>query len=430
MFEFKEDRTTKDRTKQKNENQSVNISLSSKVVALYPGESAILTLTVSSNNTEMVRLEPRYPPETVEIEISPQIGYTPIKARLKILAVPGAQPGIYPASILVIDTKRNLASREKLTVIIMDKVVDKSIIKHLPAMLRITKELGMQGLFWYIATHVYPEGATFSQLHALHKLITRRRASPGTTGNILAYMVKKKILVRENGVYKALVHDIETLRSRIDSSRIRLGQRRQDASPKQDHRSGVPIQVYWAFDRARRIMKKHGPLAAMYFLEYTLVGVRQTGFLLLWINDWFVYCESKTGFCHHFTSQLLSRYFRMLGLQEGIMYSQTNNHEEARRKAQKYIKEYYRSFRAARRLHYMIKEWNLIGYENHEVYTLELLYYQDGSIGVRIWDEQKRELLEELGVKNEEPTKVEHRTAFPEEHIYQPNEETYFHRIF
>ena len=49
MFEFKEDRTTKDRAKHKNENQLVNISLSSKVVVLYPGESAILTLTVSSN---------------------------------------------------------------------------------------------------------------------------------------------------------------------------------------------------------------------------------------------------------------------------------------------------------------------------------------------------------------------------------------------
>ena len=168
----------------------------------------------------------------------------------------------------------------------------------------------------------------------------------------------------------------------------------------------------------------------MYFLEYALVGVRQTGFLLLWINDWFVYCESKTGFCHHFTSQLLSRYFRMLGLQEGILYSQTNNHEEARRKAQKYIKEYYRSFRAARRLHYMLKEWNLIGYEDQEVYTLELLYYQDGSIGVRIWDEQKEELLEELGVKGEKPIKVKRKTAFPEEHIYAPNEETYFYRFF
>ena len=123
IFEFKEDtsRTSKDRTKQKNENQPVSIRFSSKLVALYPGESAVLTLTVSSNNTDIIRLEPRYSPEAVEIEVCPHIGYTPLNARLKIHAVPETQPGIYRASILVIDTKRNIASRGKLTVIIIDQ---------------------------------------------------------------------------------------------------------------------------------------------------------------------------------------------------------------------------------------------------------------------------------------------------------------------
>ena len=51
MFEIKEDtiRTTKDRVNRKSENQSVTISLSSKVVALYPGDSAVLALVVSGN---------------------------------------------------------------------------------------------------------------------------------------------------------------------------------------------------------------------------------------------------------------------------------------------------------------------------------------------------------------------------------------------
>jgi len=247
---------SENRTKQNSDNQPVAVSLSSRVVVLYPGESAVLTLAVSGSDKELVRLELRYPSEVMRIEVSPQIGYTPLNARLKISATSGAQPGIYPASILVTDTEGERVAKELLAVVIPDRITDKSITRHLPMMLRITKELGIQGLFWYIARYVYLEGATFSQLHALHKLITRRRVSPGTTGNILAYMVKKKILVRENGVYKALAHDIETLRSRIDSSRIRLWQGRQNASPKQEHRSGVPTQVYWAFDRARRIMEK------------------------------------------------------------------------------------------------------------------------------------------------------------------------------
>ena len=97
MFEFKKEtnRTTKDRNKQNSEDHSVTISLSNRVVALYPGESAIPALAVL-------------------------------------------------ASILVMNAEGNPVLKEKLVVIIMDdKVVNKSIIKHLPAMLRMTKELGV-----------------------------------------------------------------------------------------------------------------------------------------------------------------------------------------------------------------------------------------------------------------------------------------------
>jgi len=77
----------------------------------------------------------------------------------------------------------------------------------------------------------------------------------------------------------------------------------------------------------------------------------------------------------------------------------------------------------------MLKDWNLIDRdEDQDVYTLKPLYYRDGSIGARIWDKQKREPLEELGAKEEEPVKAEHRTASPGEHVYPPNEETHFHR--
>ena len=76
----------------------------------------------------------------------------------------------------------------------------------------------------------------------------------------------------------------------------------------------MPQQVYWTFDRAQRIKNKHGTLAAMYFLIYSLMGVRQAGLLLLWINDWFLNYENKTGFCHYFASSLLS--FKLLELRE------------------------------------------------------------------------------------------------------------------
>jgi len=141
-------------------------------------------------------------------------------------------------------------------------------------MLRMTKRLGVQGL--YILERVYPEGARFKQLHELHKLISRRDVSKGTTGNILRYMIKKKIIDKKNEVYKSLVHDLKTLESRIDASRIRLHQRRDNTRGKLREPNTMPQQVYWAFDRAQRIKNKHGTLAAMHFLIYSLVDVRQT----------------------------------------------------------------------------------------------------------------------------------------------------------
>lgn len=366
-----------------------------RVLVLYPGERIAFPLEVNGPPGHGVSVYAKgFPRSIASITITPESSIAPFTPKMEIRVNEGAAPGLYYFDLQAIDqTRGRILEVEPLGLLILPRNLPKSIVRHYGELRRITRELGIQGLLWYIVTSVYPEGTTFSQIHALHRLVTQRRISPGTTGNILRYMVKKKILVRENGVYKPLVRDIETLRSRIDTSRIRLEQRQRGASTKQKSRGKVPIQVYWAFDRARRIGRKHGPLAAMYFLGYTLVGVRQTGFLLLWIKGWFIYCENKTGFCHHLTSQLLSRYFRMLGLQEGIMYANTESHEEARRKAQKYIKEYYRSFRAARRLHYMLKDWDLIDRdEDQDVYMLELPYYQDGSIRVRIWDEQEKRI--------------------------------------
>jgi len=83
-----------------------------------------------------------------------------------------------------------------------------------------------------------------------------------------------------------------------------------------------PYVAKLAFRRAKKIARRYGKLAAAYFLVYSLVGARKTGFLL-WFNAMFVYCERKTGFCHYFYSQLLHHYFQLLGLREGIMYKNT-----------------------------------------------------------------------------------------------------------
>ena len=46
----------------------------------------------------------------------------------------------------------------------------------------------------------------------------------------------------------------------------------------------LPTPISKAYIRAQEIAEKHGPLAGLYFLLYSLFGVRQTGYLLLWIS--------------------------------------------------------------------------------------------------------------------------------------------------
>lgn len=73
----------------------------------------------------------------------------------------------------------------------------------------------------------------------------------------------------------------------------------------------IPIKRIW--ERAQEIAYKHGVLVALYFLVYSLIGARQSGYLLYWFNMWFIYCEQKTGFCHHFYSLLLHEMLKKLG---------------------------------------------------------------------------------------------------------------------
>ena len=134
--------------------------------------------------------------------------------------------------------------------------------------------------------------------------------------------------------------------SRIDKRRVRITPSRKSvrADKKREslllERSIVrePYLARIAFRKAQKIARKYGALAAAYFLVYSLVGVRETGFLLMWLNAMFVYCEQKTGFCHYFYSQLLHHYFQLLGLREGIMYKHSQEHLEAM-KAAKQVRE-------------------------------------------------------------------------------------------
>ncbi|MEM4913686.1 MAG: hypothetical protein QW579_05735 [Desulfurococcaceae archaeon] len=138
-------------------------------------------------------------------------------------------------------------------------------------------------------------------------------------------------------------------------------------------------------------------------------------------------------FCHYFYSPLIANYFALLGVHPGVLYSQTQNYQEAHRIAGEFVKNYYKTYPYARRLHYLLKEKGLVFYEDDEengehVLVLEIHYYSNGEVGLRVKDNKGEEVLFEENIKPEPPLRIEIRTAFHREHIYEPNEETYFHR--
>ena len=94
--------------------------------------------------------------------------------------------------------------------------------------------------------------------------------------------------------------------------------------------------------------------------------------------------------------------------------------------AHKYVRRYYEDHQFSRRLHYELKRQDYTKY-NDKIYNVEIIHYEDGDLGVRLWDNNMNEILHDENIVDKPVVKREIRPVYPYEHIYEPNEETYFH---
>jgi len=79
---------------------------------------------------------------------------------------------------------------------------------------------------------------------------------------------------------------------------------------------------------------------------------------------------------------------------------------KARKTANKYVKKYYGSHQSSRRIHYILKKQGFIKYDNN-VYNLEIIYYKDGDIGIRIWDNNMERIEYEENITEKPITRRE-----------------------
>ena len=411
-----------------------------KIVALYPGSSRQLTLRVYGPRGRVVAIEEQgFPYDIANLEISPREAKAPYQAEITVTAQANATPGTYLWKLKLIDkVAEQTLGEEPITLVVLPRELPLETAKRVKVLRKVYSKYGIQATLWFALRKLYPEGTSFARIKALYELITGRTVSKGTVGNTLSRMLRKKVIEKlPGGLYKAVEMDFSTLLSRIDLKRVRYPQ--QVLRPKQveETRENIheeqrfnleelPKAIQRAYERARELAEQYDLLTSLYFLLYTLMGARMTGYLLLWYNAWFIIYEPKTGFCHHYYSWTIHYMLQSLGLKEGIYYSTSSEHEKARRIAQEYIREYYGSHQNARRLHYLLREEGYI-WSDDEVYTIRIHHYWDDSIGIEILDASGRELLYSEGLRDE-LSRVEIRTALPYQHIDEENEETYFSR--
>jgi len=414
-----------------------------RLLALYPGESKELLLRIHGSRGHLVAVEEwGFPYSVASLEIAPKQARAPYQARMIVAASVNATPGVYTWGIRIIDVTRSaVLGEEPITMVIVPKHMSKKVAEHVTRLRKVYENYGIQVALWSALRVLYPRGASFSDIKSLYELVTSRSVSKGTVGNMLKTMVAKKLLEKRGGLYIAVDMNRDVLFSRVDLARVRFPWqvlRRKEASVEDIKHIGwgkqqidlcqLPQPIQKAYMHAERLAEEHNPLTALYFLLCSLLGVRQTGHLLSWLNGWFIVLEPKTGFAHHFYSWLLHWMLLRLDLQEGIYYRpQDPMHHEAREIAQQYIRKIYGSHQSARRLHYMLWERGYVWSKEDEVYTVRIYHYFNGEVGIQILDKAGREELYSENLKSE-PAWVETYTTLPCRHINERSEEAYHYR--
>lgn len=420
-------------SKQKKQCVASNCSNSSLVseylIIVHPDQSEKFTLRVCGPVGKSVILEPQALPDGIAVlSIMPNGGVVPFITHIEILVLRDVPAGVYKWRLDLKDVYEK-------------RVLDSAIINLVVLPVQLTKELfrelralyeyyGVQIALWQALRIAYPHGATFSTLKTLYEVIATSKISKGSVGNILHVLSMKGLVEKvEEGFYKPVEVSLEDAIARVDIKRVRGKHRdssKQESSVKVAQLNALPDKVQEAYYIGTMINQQHGSLPALYFLMYTLLGARKTGFLLLWKRDWFIICEPKTHLCHHYHSIVLNNLLNSLGLLEGIYYPVSREHEESRKIAERYIHQYYGGYKEARRLHYMLRDEGYISQLDDKPYTLKIYHYKDGTIGVDIYDYAWRDLKLKLNVEEKLVVNIEVWIALPMMHISKKSEEVYF----
>jgi predicted transcriptional regulator len=403
------------------------VVVSARPVTVTRGSQGTVYIHVQGRGVKVrVDVSSSYP-EVIVTNIAPEYGKPPFTTSITIHVSSTARPGTYYLEATVVDVvKDTILASTTIPVFVVNSDELAKIMNHIEKYRRIYKRYGIQyTLLRILAEH----GLTpsFTDVKTLYEAIVSRKVSNGTVGDLLSRLLRKGLVVKTGRGYMLNPElDLETAKSIIDVKRAINGLRgaRSILSNQNKSKAGkiiaskaLPRNVEKAVNVVRKLIKEDY-WKAVDFIAHTLASVRKTGIWLLWIKDYFIYREKKTGFLHYFKSEKLSELLKSIGLREGFMAYHIEH------SAEHLIHELYRSYANARRLHYKLKE--LGWFEYGEPIILEI-YHSADSPYLALRKLYTGEVLLQLGDPSYRD-RAKKYLVYGGEHVDEENETTYFYR--
>ncbi|MEM0339855.1 MAG: hypothetical protein QW284_09270 [Ignisphaera sp.] len=201
---------------------------------------------------------------------------------------------------------------------------------------------------------------SFTDIKAIYEFFKRREVSNGTVGDLIEMMANKGIIVKRQGRYYTAVDDEELILELIDAKRVRSGRKGAKqlletlATDSEAEGRGtarektIPLAVKRVLRIAERLVEQGQTRRALGLIQHTLVGTRENGRWVLWIDDIFIYWEKKAKpNYHYFRSERLAEILRDMGFRQEFVHVQPVGG---------LIKAcFHDSYREARKIHYILK---------------------------------------------------------------------------
>ena len=359
--------------------------------------------------------------EITVVDVAPAYGKTPFSSRILLYASSAAKPGVYYLDVVALDVKTGSSlAQAALPVFVVSCEQLAGVLRSIDKYRETYKKFGAQ---YAVLKAMYEHSLepTFAELKTLYSALLHRVVCDGTVCDLVSRLLKKSLLVKANGKYRVNPKlDLEAARTIIDVKRARNAIQGAKTSTskhaeREESRFELPRDIRRLFEKASKLVGSDY-WKTVDLIAHTLIGVRETGIWVLWVKDYFVYKEEKTGFLHYFRSKPLAEILKGIGLKEGFMVDHMNS------PARDLVRELYHSYANARRLHYTLKKLGWLEYGE----PLILEVFNDTS---NPYLAVKKLPTDETLVSVGKPCGDTKRyIVYPGEHVDLDNEETYFHR--